>query len=284
MDGESASLAPLNCGVRACLQQAGSISVILISGYFSCSKKQIIILFNLNYRSSKMRISILTLIMLFSLGSKSMAQKYYDFTVLAGPALLKFGHAFKVNRVANQFELHYKIQYTKRSSLLLGFGYLTYDKRFNYNVDTTAIYVIKQQGSNPRLNTHQITQLLFFPINYDYQFIRKEKFDISIRGGFELHCFLRVNYSGSEYRILPGGHLDSIPRNFNYESEEIGSKYMQLAPSIGLNFRTLIKNKWYFNASSSINFKTSFNFLRCGVGVSYVQDKFKRTKKKKKKG
>ena len=126
-----------------------------------------------------MRISILTFILLFSLGSKSMAQKYYDFTVLAGPALIKFGHTYKVNRVANQLELHYKIQYTKRSSLLIGLGYLNYNKKFNYNVDTTAIYVIKLQGSNPRLNTHQITQLLFFPINYDYQFIRREKFNIS---------------------------------------------------------------------------------------------------------
>lgn len=231
-----------------------------------------------------MRISILTFILLFSLGSKSMAQKYYDFTVLAGPALIKFGHTYKVNRVANQLELHYKIQYTKRSSLLLGLGYLSFNKQINYNVDTTAIYVIKQQGSSPRLTIHQETQLLFLPINYDYQFIRREKYDISIRGGFEFLYFLRVNYSGSEYRILPGGHLDSIPRSFNYESEEIGSKYMQLAPSLGLNFRTLIKNKWYFNASSSINFKTSFNFLRLGAGVSYVQDKFKRSKKKKKKG
>ncbi|MBK7964383.1 MAG: hypothetical protein IPK10_03080 [Bacteroidetes bacterium] len=217
-----------------------------------------------------------------------MAQKSYDFTFLAGPAYINQGNGYNSKYLANQFELDFKIRYTKRSSLLLGIGYLSYNKRFNYPVDTTVVYTISPQSSGPRITSHQIKQLLFFPINYDYQFIRKEKFDISIRGGFEFQFYLRDKISGSRYRLLPNGHLDSIPISYIDESDQIGSKYIYLAPNIGLNFRTQIKKKWYFSVSSSINFETNFNFFRFGVGVSYVQDEFKRTKstnkKKKNKG
>ncbi|MBK9638675.1 MAG: hypothetical protein IPO63_13010 [Bacteroidetes bacterium] len=213
-----------------------------------------------------------------------MAQKFYDFTLIAGPAFINQGNGYHSKYSANQFELDYKIQYTSRSSLLLGLGYLSYNKRFNYTVDTTVVYTISTQSLGRNITSHQITRFLFLPVNYDYQFIRKEKFDISIRGGFEFQFYLRDKISGNRYRILPNGQLDSIPISYIYESDQIGSKYLYLAPNIGLNFRTQIKNKWYFHASSSINFETNFNFFRFGAGVSYVQDKFKRSKKKKKKG
>jgi hypothetical protein len=218
-----------------------------------------------------MNLSIWTIFLLFSIGTQTMAQKSYDFTVLAGPAFINQGNGYNSKNAANQFELDFKIRYTKRSSLLFGIGYLSYNKRFNYTVDTTVVYTISPQSSGPSISSHQITRLLFLPINYNFQFIRKEKFDISIQG------------SGSRYRILPNGHLDSLPIRYIYESDQIGSKYIYLAPNIGVNFCTQIKNKWYLNISSSINFETNFNFFRFGVGVSYVKDEFKRTKKKKKK-
>lgn len=230
-----------------------------------------------------MNLSLWTIFFLFSIGTQSLAQKYYDFTILVGPAFINQGKGYHSKYSANQFEFDYKIRYTRRSSLLLGLGYLSYNKRFNYFADTTVVYPISTQGSGPSLTTHQITRLLFLPINYDYQFIRKEKFDISIRGGFEFQFYLRDKFSGSRYRILPNGHLDSLPISFNNESDQIGSKYIYLAPNIGINFRTKIKNQWHFSANSSINFETNFNFFRFGVGISYVQDEFKRTKKKKKK-